>query len=241
MDKESVYWLFSSSAQSVSAFTAFLVTGFALVMTMMEAAQSRDETLEEIHDQLKLTYYKNIRALSVITGLAIVLSLFMVYLNGTSFHYKTWIFIVTTLINAIAIIGGILFVILIINPSRYKRAAEQVIQKEKSKFETTGTNVDQTDFMKEFINLEKQIREILQSKNLYIPYGNTPQMVFSFRQMINALYRNELISKSELTELLEINKFRNLVFHGHLDNVDKGMVDKVKKYRDIMTRVGNAR
>ena len=210
-------------------------------MTMMEAAQSRDETLEEIHDQLKLTYYKNIRALSVITGLAIVLSLFMVYLNGTSFHYKTWIFIVTTLINAIAIIGGILFVILIINPSRYKRAAEQVIQKEKSKFETTGTNVDQTDFMKEFINLEKQIREILQSKNLYIPYGNTPQMVFSFRQMINALYRNELISKSELTELLEINKFRNLVFHGHLDNVDKGMVDKVKKYRDIMTRVGNAR
>jgi hypothetical protein len=95
--------------------------------------------------------------------------------------------------------------------------------------------------MKEFINLEKQIREILKSKDLYIPYGNTPQMVFSFRQMINALYRSELISKLELTELLEINKFRNLVFHGHIDNVDKGMVDKVKKYKDIKSRVENAR
>lgn len=241
MDKESVYWLFSSSAQSVSAFIAFLVTGFALVMTMMEAAQSRDETLEEIHDQLKLTYYKRIRVLSIITGLAIVLSLLMVYLNGTSFNLKVLAFIFTSLINAVAIIGGILFVISIINPSRYKRAAEQVIQKEKNKFETTGTNVDQTDFMKEFINLEKQIREILKSKDLYIPYGNTPQMVFSFRQMINALYRSELISKLELTELLEINKFRNLVFHGHIDNVDKGMVDKVKKYKDIKSRVENDR
>jgi len=204
---------------------------------MMEAAQSKDETLEEIHHQLKLTYYRRIKALTIITGFAIILSLLMVYLNGTGFRFNGIGSIVTSIFNLTSIIGGLLFVVSIINPGRYKRAAEQAIQKEKGKFGITGPKVDQTDFMNEFITLEKQVREILMGRDLYIPYGNSQQMVFSFRQMVNALYRNELISKAELNDLLEVNKFRNLVFHGHIDNVEKGMVDKVENSKKIIARI----
>ena len=55
--------------------------------------------------------------------------------------------------------------------------------------------------------------------------------------MINALNQNELINRMELDELLRINKYRNLVFHGHQDKVDKGMLDKVKEAQKIINKI----
>ncbi len=225
---DNIYWLFSSSAQSVSAFIALLLTGFAFVQSIMDGLQLKDETLEEIHDKLKKDYYSKIKLLAIVTGLSIILSLLMVFLNGFSFHNKTIIYIFTATLNFIAIGGGIFFVISIINPDRYKKAAEQIIKADKAEFTQTGNEVDQMTFTKEFIKLEKQIREILQSKKMYVPYGDAPRMIYSFRQMIQALRQNELINNDDYDLLLQINKFRNLVFHGHVDNVDKGMVDRVK-------------
>lgn len=42
---ENIYWLFSSAAQTIAAFIAFLLAGYALVQTMMETAVQADETL----------------------------------------------------------------------------------------------------------------------------------------------------------------------------------------------------
>lgn len=234
---DNIYWLFSSSAQSVSAFIALLITGFAFVQTIMDGLQQKDETLEEIHDKLKKDYYNKIKILAIVTGFAIILSLLMVFLNGFCFPFKTILYILTALLNILAIGGGIFFVISIINPDRYKKAAEQIIKEDKVEFSQTGNPVDQMTFTTEFIKLEKKIREILQSKMLYVPYGETPRMIYSFRQMIQALLQNELITKNDYADLLQINKFRNLVFHGHVDNVDKGMVDRVKAALKIIENI----
>ena len=113
-DQQNYYWLFSSSAQTISAFVAFLITGFALVLNMME----------EIHTKLKSDYYKKIRILAVFTGLAIIFSLWMVYLNGGTSAHKSWLFMLTAGLNITAIVVGILFIISIINPGRYRTAAK---------------------------------------------------------------------------------------------------------------------
>lgn len=236
-DQQNFYWLFSSSAQTISAFIAFLITGFALVLSVMDSLEAKDETLAEIHSKLKRDYYKRIRILAVLTGLAIIFSLWMVYLNGGNSKHKTWLFILTAGLNIAAIVVGILFVITIINPDRYKRAAKEIIKDEKQEFSITGNQVDQLTFMTEFIRLEKKVREILQIRQLYVPFGDTPKMVYSFRQMINALFQNELINRNELENLMQINKYRNLVFHGHQDQVDKGMLDRVKIAEQIVDRI----
>lgn len=236
-NQENYYWLFSSSAQTISAFVAFLVTGFALVLNMMDSLQQKDETLEDIHTKLKSDYYKKIRVLAIITGLAIIFSLWMVFLNGGTSPHKYWLFIVTSLLNVTAIIVGILFVIAIINPDKYKKAAQEIIKEDKLESSTKDNTIDQTTFMTEFIKLEKSIRDKLQSRQLYIPFGDTPKMVYSFRQMINALNQNELINRNELEDLLQINKYRNLVFHGHQDKVDKGMLDRVKNAHTIINKI----
>lgn len=236
-DQDNYYWLFSSSAQTISAFVAFLVTGFALVLNMLDTLQQKDETLEDIHIKLKSDYYKKIRVLAVITGLAIVLSLWMVYLNGGDSEHKGWLFSVTAILNGIAIFVGILFVMSIINPDKYKKAAKEIIKEDKMEASTENNNIDQATFMTEFIRLEKSIREKLQGNQLYVAYGDTPKMAYSFRQMVDALYKNELINPNEREELLQINKYRNLVFHGHQDKVDKGMLERVKNAHAVIDKI----
>jgi hypothetical protein len=234
IDQQNFYWLFSSSAQTISAFVAFLITGFALVLNMMDGLQQKDETLEDIHNKLKSDYYKKIRVLAIITGLAIIFSLWMVYLNGGTSNYKCLLFSLTALLDLIAIIVGILFVIAIINPDRYKKAAQEIIKADKKDFPDTGKTIDQTTFINEFIKLEKTVRDKLQTRQLYVPFSDTQKMVYSFRQMIAALNQNELINRKELDELMMINKYRNLIFHGHQDTVDEGMLKRVRKAQKII-------
>jgi hypothetical protein len=234
---ENYYWLFSSSAQTISAFVAFLITGYALVLNMMQNLEQKDDTYEEVNHQLKKDYYNKLIILAVITGLAILSSLWMVYLNGIKFSHKSWLFPLTAFLNVLAIIVGIIFVLSIINPNKYKIAAKEIIKEDKNKESKSDSTVDQTIFMVEFIKLEKNIRDILQAKQLYVPYGNIPKMVYSFRQMAEALSQNELIGYYDFLELLKINKYRNLVFHGHLDKVDADMLGKIEKANDIINHI----
>ena len=53
-------------------------------------------------------------------------------------------------------------------------------------------------------------------------------MSFSFRQMIETLFQNERIDSVFVKELMEINKYRNLVFHGHVEQADETMVERVR-------------
>lgn len=235
INQENFYWLFSSSAQTISAFVAFLITGYALVLNSMQNLEMKDDTYEEINHKLKQKYYLRLIILMIVTGLAIISSLCMVFLNGIDYGPKGWLFPVTALVNLAAIILGVLFVLSIINPNNYKIAAKEIIKDDKIK--DSNTNVDIASFMTEFIKLEKSVRDKLQNRNLYVPFGNSPKMVYSFRQMVEALNKNELISYYDFLELLKINKYRNLVFHGHLDKVEADMLAKIQKAEKIIENI----
>lgn len=227
-NQENYYWLFSSSSQTISAFVAFLVTGFALMLNIMDSQQQKDETLEDIHDKLKIKYYNRICILLVLTGIAIVSSLLMVYINGEILENKSIYFYSTVAINISAIIVAISFVIEIINPKKYAKVAREIIKDEKMEDSTKDNKIDHTIFINEFIELEKSIREKLKMLDLYVPSSDSTKMAYSFRQMINSLMINGLIQKDAYDNLLIVNKYRNLVFHGHQDKVDGGMLNKLR-------------
>jgi hypothetical protein len=42
--------------------------------------------------------------------------------------------------------------------------------------------------------------------------------------MIEALLQNERIDRDFFDELLDVNKYRNLVFHGHVETADAAMI-----------------
>lgn len=233
MSVDYIYWAFSAAAQSISAFVAFLLTGYALVHSLMEVARERDDTLEEVHAALRKSYHERLTILAWLTGAAIVLSLVVAYCNRPGAPVATWAQVVVAVIDLAAIAGGLYFVVSIVDPGKYQRAAAKAL---KQIAEPAATVSPSNDFFEAFLHLERLVREYLRDRELYVPSKGAPRMSFSFRQMIEALRVNEKIDGSFYEELLEINKYRNLVFHGHVTQVDAGML---KRTRDASARVAS--
>ena len=234
-EPQNVYWVFSAASQSVSAFVAFLVTGFAFVHTIMDSLQEKDDTLEEIHYELKLKYYLRIKWLSILTGTAIVLILTSVYINGLAFHSKHLLYIFTFMLDITVICWGLAFVVSIINPDKYKDIAMRLIEKEKKKFIPTGQQVAETYFLYEFSSLEKTVRSMMECPDMDVRTRVSGNV--SFGKMVRALYRCDRIGTKMQNELLDINKFRNLIIHGNINTVDEGMVARVKKLNEDLILV----
>ncbi|MFZ2149448.1 MAG: hypothetical protein WAV28_19730 [Sedimentisphaerales bacterium] len=228
MNNDNIYWLFSAAAQSIAAFVAFLLTGYALVHSLMEAAREKDDELEEIHVALRKKYYKRLTRLAWVTGLAIVLSLVTVFVNRWEFSYKPLLMVLTSVIDFVAVVGGLAFVVSIVNPSKYERTAARVLKERRIELNLSDRLTSSAAFFEEFRHLERIIRDYLRRNELYVPSRGAPRMSFSFRQMIDALIQNERIDAGFHDELIKINKYRNLVFHGHLEQADQAMVERVR-------------
>lgn len=228
MNNDHIYWVFSSAAQSIAAFVAFLLTGFALVHTLMEAAREKDDTLEEIHAALRRKYHGRLTLLAWFTGLAVILSLITVFANRWEFPLKVWLLSVSAVVDLVAIVGGLAFVVSIVNPAKYERAAAKELRDKKGELRLSGKGTSATRFFEEFRHLERLVRDYLRDRELYVPSRGAPRMSFSFRQMIEALLQNERVESAFCEELIEINKYRNLVFHGHVEEADDAMVERVR-------------
>lgn len=229
MNNDFVFWTFSAASQSISAFVAFLLTGYALVHTLMESSRERDDSLEEVHNQLKITHHKWLTGLAYLTGAAIVLSLAVVYLNRSNAAVSMWLQGIVAVIDLAAVVGGLWFVVSIVDPRKYEKAAEKELKKELEAATVSEAQTSSADFFAAFLHLERLVREYLQSRDLYVPSRGAPRMSYSFRQMIEALLKNERIDQVWFAELMEINKYRNLVFHGHVNSASVSMVERLHK------------
>ncbi len=228
MNTDYIYWTFSAAAQSIAAFGAFLLTGYALVHALMEAAREKDDSLEDIHAALRLTYHKRLTLLAWLTGSAVVLSLIVVYVNRSDVAVTGWFVAFVSIVNLAAIVGGLAFVVSVVDPRKYQKAAERVLEKAKPEPALQKQPTPAADFFDAFLHLERLIRDYLRQHDLYVPSRGAPRMSYSFRQMVEALFQNEKIDRGFFEELTEINKYRNLVFHGHVDTADREMVAKVR-------------
>jgi len=228
MSNDYIYWTFSAAAQSISAFVAFLLTGYALVHTLMEAAREKDDSLEEIHLSLLSNYHERLTRLAWLTGAAIIFSLLVVYFNRSNATISNWLILFVGIVDLAAIIQGLAFVVPIVDPNKYRKAAEKVLEQTQPEPGHSQQVAPAAEFFDAFLDLERQVRNYLKQKGLYIPSRGSPRMSYSFRQMIDAIFQNEKIDHQFYEDLLEINRYRNLVFHGHVDKADLTMVQKVR-------------
>lgn len=129
-----------------------------------------------------------------------------------------------------AVGSGLAFVVTIIDPKKYQKAAAEVLDQEDAGG-TGGTDLTRPagEFLDAFLHLERLIRDFLKTHDLYVPQrANSTRVSYSNRQMIDALLQNEKVERPLFNELLEIGKYRNLVFHGHVAQVRAGMLKRVR-------------
>ena len=228
MNDENIYWLFSSSAQAIATFVAFLLAGYTLVHAMMDSVQQRDDTLEEIHSALIRQYYKQIRSLAVITGVAILGSLTMLYLNGFAWPYKDVAVAIAAMLDIAAIAWGIAFVISIIDPDKYTNAAKRLIEEDAQALDLAGKQEDSEDFFTLFERLEAAMRNAMGQGQIPDATVDRGRRDSSYRQMVMALNQKGLIDRSLLHTLMQIGRYRNLAYYGRLRSVDRAIVDQTR-------------
>jgi hypothetical protein len=228
MNDENIYWLFSSSAQAIATFVAFLLAGYTLVHTMMESVQQHDDTLEEIHAALIRQYYRQIKSLAIITGVAVIGSLAMLYLNRFAWPYKDAVVAAAAALDIAAIAWGIAFVIRIIDPDKYTNAAKRLIEEDAGTMDLAGKEEDSEDFFTLFERLDAAMRDALERAQIAVPTQGRGRRDSSFQQMLLALYQNELIDRSVFHSLMQIGRYRNLAYYGRLRSVDRAIIDRTR-------------
>lgn len=226
MSMDHIYWTFSAAAQCISALVAVLFTGYAIVHTLMETARERDDSLEEVHAALRESYHRRLTMLAALNTGAIIASLLVVYLNGATSSALGPTIIAVAAIDCFAVYGDLVFVVAIVNPRKFQKAAARALQRPRRAV-ADGTATAR-EFFNAFLHLERLVRDHLRAKGLYEQGRGGARMSFSFRQMVEALLQNERIDRSLFDELMSINSHRNLVFHGHVDRADPGMVRRAQ-------------
>lgn len=237
---DNVYWLFSSSAQAIAAFIGFLAAGFFFSYDLMDKQVEKDETLEVIYVDIKNQYFKRLKALFILTGFSILLSLGVVFINGYDFGiYNLIIAIIVGVVNIVTVIWAITFVIFIIDPDKVKKTVEKLIKEEESVFEPTqGNSLTSTKFLEGFAELENLLRDLAKKYRLE-SFGRFRDFQ-PLGQIIRSLYERRVISRDSLRELSEMNKIRNLIAHGEINNIEQRIGDTLNKVTaEVKTKINS--
>lgn len=219
---DNIYWLFSSSAQAIAAFTGFLSAGFFFVYDKIDKQVEKDETLEEIYADIKKQYYTRLKVLFILTGLSIGLSLAVVYINGYDLGYAgaviKWL---VALLNILTIYWAIWFVIFIIDPDKVKRTTQKLIEENKEVFAPqSGTTLPRTQYLGKFAELESQLRNIADRYKIVRDRRGRFGDYSSVGEIARALYQRGALTGQQLREISEASKVRNLAEHGSIQNIE---------------------
>ncbi|HJV70320.1 hypothetical protein [Ideonella sp.] len=228
MSTDYVYWTFTAAAQCVSTFVALLLTGYALVLAQIEAARERDDSLQELHTVLRASYHARLTVLAWLTALAVLLSLLVVWVNRSDHTAPPWMMSFAALADIVAMVAGLAFVVTIIDPRRYQKAAERELEHQQVAAQP-GTVTSAEVFFKAFRQLERALRDQIKRQGLGAEPGDDGKGPSSVRQMAAALLDNGSIGEDFHAELLQVAKYRNLLFHGHVKQADTGMVERTTR------------
>ena len=83
-------------------------------------------------------------------------------------------------------------------------------------------------FVSEFIALEKDMRDWLLRTDPTVVNRVDYRTALSFRQIVEYLYQREMITPSLRDDFLAVNKYRNLLIHGHTNLVPDDIINKLK-------------
>ena len=221
---ENVYWLFSAAAQTIAAFVAFLLAGYALVQNMMDSAAAADETLLEIHESLKQRYHGQLKLQAALTALAVLSALAVVYFNAFDSVFIVALGWLSAGLCAAVVIGGVAFVVSIVDPRKYSKAAQRLAR--ESGPSPTAVMEPSATFFVGFVNLEKRIRELWD--RIGAERSRRRLGPPSFREMLEGLRAAGVITSDLYERLALVNRHRNLLFHGHVQTVSQGVLQELQ-------------
>jgi hypothetical protein len=213
MEKDTMYWLFTTAPQAIAALVGIIFTGMFFMAESIDNRVRADQSLTEIAEAAKTALYKNMKAVAVLAAFTILYDLFLVAfvseLADKDCCWTEWLIIIFAALNFSTIYRALLYVFQAVSPNYFDKIAANLSRKYK-----TG-EVDSQQFINHFIAFERVVRNIpfvQQMNNQPVPIP----------VIIRMLVSHEIINRDEAGQMFEINKIRNLIVHGEpIDKVDR--------------------
>lgn len=251
-DKNNIYYIFSTSAQTLAALVGFVLTAYIFTYQNLRNIKEEDETLIEIIEGTIEKYYKFIFILSSYSAVVLIANILMLQLNmiGT-WPYRSLAFIVVAMLNVVGILIAFGIALYILRPFREKEWARSILKEDKeieikvdtgvktgletiNEGETKVLNIEKDTvdgmlFIEKFVELERIIRDYTDEKFQFNERT-------SLRKRLDYLSATQKLSDGVIGELLAVIKYRNLAVHGRINKIDRKvyevlveLLDEVKK------------
>ena len=231
MDRNALDWLFSTAPQALAALVGLIFTGVAFILGAIDKETARDETRKDIYDEMKRSIHVNMRWLYWLAGITVVLDLTLIIINpiedGFRFSFKgtfdPYLLIagLIILLNVVTLIYSLWFIVHVANPGFFDKTVARL-----SEGVNKGT-VESKDFVMEFVEMEKALRE------LPIFYNSSDPRPRMMTNMVRELQYRQLLDQQEVDRLASLINLRNLIVHGaEIDHVEADKYNDVKTFKE---------
>lgn len=229
MEKETMYWLFTTAPQTVAALVGIIFTGMFFMAESIDNRAKDDQSLLEIAQEAKTTLYKNMQTVAVLAAVAIIYDLLLTstvtILSNPEFCLTNWLILGFAALNISTIYVTFKYVFQTVNPKYFDEIAANLSRK------YLDGDVDKSEFINHFIFFERSARNMPFVQQMDGRY-------MSIREIIHLLISHEIINRDEANELYEISKIRNLIIHGEpIEKVNRQIDDTLV---NITNKVLNA-
>ncbi len=239
MDRNALDWLLSTAPQTIAAFIGLIYAGASFIHGKFDDKINEDATYEDIIHEAKLQSYTTFKSILWFTFSIISIDLICLFVNpivndkhfSFSGIFDIYFSITLTIIilNIFVVYKAICYMKEIMNPLYIDNTIKNLASKYNKGTIRTGL------FIESFINFEKVLREQYKDENLSRP--------LTISQMSRELLQQNIINKKEFTDIMNINKLRNIILHGgDVPMIEKDIDDKIKEITHKITiRLNNKR
>ena len=230
MDRTALDWTFSTTPQAIAALVGLIFAGVSFIIATINKEIEADSTREDICIEMKKDIHSNLKVLFILAGISIIADLIILLLDPLeegkifSFYGNFDLYILISAIfltiNIGTIIYSLFFILKVANPNFFNKMVEKLSS------EQLEGDVDKMEFIREYIEFEKEL------KKLDIPIDTRNNFPTTL-ELIKALSYNELINRDEYAQLREINSVRNLILHGgNIQRVPHRLLERLVGYKE---------
>lgn len=227
MDKETMYWLFTTAPQALAALIGIIFTGMFFVAESIDNRAKEDQTLIEIVEAAKKAVYKNMRVVAILSIITIIYDLVLVAFvdrieSIRDDSFTDWSIGLFAVLNVSSVIVTFKYVFQTVNPSYFSKIANNL-----SKEYRTG-DVKSEVFINHYIKFERAARDLAVIKQMNARFTGT-------RDLLRILVSNGIISPEDERRMMEISKIRNLIVHGEkIEKVSRSYDEELQRITGIL-------
>ncbi len=227
MERETMYWLFTTAPQAIAAMVGIIFTGMFFMTESIDNRAREDQTLTDIAEAAKNALYKSMRIVARLSIITIIYDLVLVALieiienDGIFAECAIGLFIA---LNLSAVITTFIFVFQTVDPSYFSKIAANL-----SKKYAIG-DVKSEVFIDHFIKFERAVRKLNIVNQINARF-------VGIRDILRILVSNEIITPDDERRMKEVNKIRNLIVHGEkIEKVSRKYDDDLLRITDIINK-----